>query len=1339
MPEFPSVPAGLLPGPGSLVDLIGAIPLPALEAPHGPNAARLVVVARAGDRPLVVVSQMGGSVKLDVDGNPATGKNGNDLQVFVTVVRPPSPELKVTFKRLADNVPADVKVLAVLPLEAIQAEGDLLLGRANLFVGYQTVAADGSRGGQTPGELAVRFRPTSLAGSTHRFDVEVETMDAPNPVRHLAGFFGGDRVEGVLDATAFAVLPSPALASFRLGLFVSESGLEGLAPNRGELGLEWAGSVASKVAFDYVEHEAGLPAGQPDVQTRLVVDPMPTVATLSAIYDESVPDRPLQLRLGSSAPIGRMMFVKQRNDHGEGLVTTAFVATDVPTEVVLATDLKQGLVLDVNANTLDLGLVATSEKGFARSAGVLFNGSVKSLAAGLVDAVDLSASFSDSPAEVRAAALKAGEQIGALELVLSSTLAPRLPGVWTSAPGTHVVAFLDDGADGTAAARLAAVGRATVRYLDPPESAGWSAAAQLELGAAAPGQVEVALSASARQARGRETTAACSLGLPVGLLDLAVQEAPLMFRYATTPPTGMAGLRCAGVVGTRTFALALNRLPPFLAVANDPPEALEVRAQRDEVTPNSGELESLAFESHDESGPGLPHTERLFGVPLREIQMRIEGVPSFGAAWPTVAGRKAFSLVAGVPEATDVAVGQVALSAGLNRAGTSVVEQLATAGADTSHYFGYTDATPLSPPGQPRLRRLLVGLTGIRKARFSAGTSSGPTVVQLSATGSNRLRAEVDADFGNVLSPDLDLDLTLEVQPVGQAFAFDTRLGSGLEMTGTEAVDLLELKGHVDETPTTPPSMDATHVDLRLEGLPAAARLETAAGNGTGRVALTASGPTALAALEQWNPAALSPDEAAPATRYRRVELAGIPAAWSAQWASRADRTRVDFATGGTLGGVRLRLSDALPAALQTHGSSNPTMEQLAQPFFDGDGQVLYTNWLRSVDRNWLRLGSGGPDLREALLADPLQELYTYQVVNWAGMDRLYYRPDGAGGEYLDAWIDDVKGGWLELRKEGETQVVDLYLDRDDVHGLSVAQREAADGTLLRVNLGRVRRRVGVRVKSQTQRTFIANDRFDPPLVSGITYQIGELDLSTEEGLGDVWLYRGPAGRPVDTYRSSLTKVHLVDAPTSLSASWKFGGADNERLGKHGELHLRSPVSQAKAWILSQSGDDRMLLALRTSDLDIDYLLRLKPTPVPYCNLLGEGAIQDLVISASSDSGVDALIQGYSFDDSVLSANGNAPYQAGEYKPVASMILDGLTQMNVYGHLLLCPLSIDPVLVMGTTGGVSLDWWDDNEVIVLVNNVPVSLFGDPAYVDGNTVGILPEILYPWPVRLLPFD
>ena len=523
------------------------------------------------------------------------------------------------------------------------------------------------------------------------------TTGASNPLRFLAGHFDGTDVTGILNASAMSALVEPVPATIALGLDVDENALFA-GDTLSSFAIDWQASAPAKVEFDYLESES-TPDGTPDYNTVLTVEDMPTSEQLSVSLIEGMPTQ-LMVSHTANAVIDTLTILHERDD---GLVINA-TATDVPTAVDLTIDPAGSAVLDVNANTLDLQIVATQEGGFASSSAFLgYPMGYAELR--VVNAPDLSAMYDPTDDSITVAVTNPGEEIELLEFLIGDDdnleLPPGAPAPWDDF-GRHVFSLVDNGTHGTAAARILHLANGTLQ-LDATDI---GEAYVLTTNQAAPLTAYLRTETTSNLIPGHDIEATCEIqDVPAGTLDFEI-DFPTSFSYTTNPPSDIDSVSCAGHIDDTNFDVDIGGLPPEFSFDFDPDGSLTVVAGDGFGGPAT--VGHVAVRLWNDALTGLPGSGGLLGTPLNDARARVDDIPSFHATWSDGVGATAIDFNTDADNAF-LGGAQIALSTIVE-----LVNPLAEASGSSDHYLTFEDE------GNMNRKKLTAGAFGIDEFSYSS-------------------------------------------------------------------------------------------------------------------------------------------------------------------------------------------------------------------------------------------------------------------------------------------------------------------------------------------------------------------------------------------------------------------------------------------------------------------------------------------------------------------------------------------------------------------------------------------------------------------------------------------
>jgi hypothetical protein len=536
------------------------------------------VIAQAGDSaPVIKNGNLGqSSIQLNVDNDNSTGQAGNgfDIEVGVKAELLPEAGLELEIERLGNaSFVEDLTVLVAFPFDAFNDE--VLPGSPNLFMGFQTTAANGLEGGYAPLKETIEFIPGILGGTDHAFEIQFNTLGSDNPLEFLAGHFDDENLTDILNYSAISTFvetdDNTVPETISLGLDIDNSFPFG-SPLNTSFGLTWEASEVADVVFKQIEDESNT-TGTPDFGTAVAVRSMPTQETLEFSLSEN-PGFTLSHR--GNSEIDELTLLHERED---GL-TILGKATDIPTEVDLFIDPDAtNIALDVNANTLDLQVELIKENSFLNTSNVL-GFDLGYLSVAVEDAPDLTAGFNAANKSFSATATNPGESIGKIEVVADDDanyvddeftnlegleLAPS----WNDEPEHHIFSWVEDGTQGTAAARLVHLEEATLDL----DATDLTQTFNIVTTEAAPLQAYLKFGEGSNVISGNpnpdiEVTVDID-DIPAGAIDFTY-ESSTNFSQTINLPVGIDSVRTFGHIDTLNFDFELLDLPSQVAFSLDP-------------------------------------------------------------------------------------------------------------------------------------------------------------------------------------------------------------------------------------------------------------------------------------------------------------------------------------------------------------------------------------------------------------------------------------------------------------------------------------------------------------------------------------------------------------------------------------------------------------------------------------------------------------------------------------------------------------------------------------------------------------------------------------------------
>jgi hypothetical protein len=1272
-------------GEQNLLDIIDGLPLNEIEAALDNFPIPYVVVASAnGAAPTIETKKAGSPIRIDADASKATGRGGNDIEVEVNTELLPTPHLVLDINRIGTPPFAeDLSVIVAFPFSAFNDEA--LPAAPNLFFGYSTTAPfDGAEypaGGSAPTSVQIDLTPDILGGTTHVFDLNVATTGADNPVRFLGGAFDGDPGLTPVNAIGFSALTDPVPANLELVLDVDFSQILMGGTSQSDVAVSWTASASSNVIFEYLENES-FPFVTPDYSTTLTFNQMPTSEQFSLGADFAAGEVTLS-HVGSS-PIGALTLLHERED---GLMIKG-VASDVPTNVALTLGTNGSASVDVNANTMDLNVVATQEGGFINTSD-FFGFDVGYLSLVVEDVPDLTAAWDAAEDRFEVHATNPDESIPLIELIMDddATIAGDvvtgldLPPSWDDVPAGHIFSLFDDGSHGTAAARAVHLSDAVLDLTTT--SVGY----HFEWGTTQAAPLQAHLSTTMDSSlTGEDIEVTCDVeDIPAGLveIDLGFPPPTIDFDYTSTPPAVIDTVACAGNVGTLNFLMSISQLPPVFGFEFDPDASLEVTAGDGVIAPPSASVGQLLLRLWDEDGPtGLPDTDTIFGVPLRDAVAQVDEIPSFVATW------------ADDPTGTDIDfdtvadVGPFAFLGGAQIQVSTDVElstPLALPSPEADHYVSFVDE------GADARKRLDAGVFGIDHFSYQSTEGGGDRTlaVQYDADEDHRLVVDIDSALGGRFFPDYEITAEVVIDDVPQTWDFATNLATELTYVGSDSVDSVAFTADIG-VEVMPAVVETTHIEAEAVGLPADVEyfLDPTI---DGSAFVHMSAPIDRVTVE------LTSDDAILEGPYRHMlfNVEDIPANWDAEWGV-TPNPHASLTTSSPLGPVDVVISRDVAA-------NTPSMYD---PFLVPGGAVDYSDFTREIDRRYFRQGSGDDALRETEFMTRLDSIYDTTAQLDVDEDHIIIRENGDGDmEFLS-----IQGtGFQSISAEADSTVTaTLEIPFVGDHPFYVGLEDS-------------------------------NDEFTVVQIANIpdttTVEVGSSHANVDfsSAPGDILVYQGPL--PAAGQTGDVLKVLVVDTPTFVHTNWDLGFPGGINIDTSNPTEVR---------LLSQGSGDRTVVDFAVGDLTADWGFTTGTT-TEKCQLDPPGCgeylkIAEVFFDFEADPAMEGFLASYERIGGLMDLTGDGPVHAdNEYVPRTSVLVDGFSHFDASVEFEICLIGVCPIGVptVGHTidtdllGSFNFDWWD-------LGGGFEDFFGDPDYVSNDPWDFWP-VFHSQNSHLFPFE
>ena len=1333
-------------GQQNLLDLVKSLPINGIQSALDHFPVPYVVCASAGTATATCVNNKAGSPqRLDADKSKVTGKGGDDIQVEVNTELLPTPHLRVNINRITSPTDAtNVKVVVAFPFAAFN--GEPTLPAPNLFLGYQTTAANGAVGGKAPLTEEFRLIPDILAGTSHNFTLTMLTSGQVNPMTFQAGHFDGTTASGIQNAIgiqAYVEGAAPVVPdSIAMTISMNENAIGVPLTNTG-LSLNWTASSRAKVTFNYLENETFPFPPSLDYTTALTFDQMPTNETITLSLNEAT--RQLHLTHTANSVIGTITLNHTRAD-GLRIIGTA---TDVPTSVDLAVDLNGGNVtLNVNANTLDLDIKAIQTGGFANTANFLgYN--IGYAEVFLKNAPDLFAGYDPVTKSFGVHAINAGESIGAIGVIIGDDDVLELPSHWAN-QNWHVFSLIDTGLHGTAAARIIDLQNATLTLDASPTGETF----QFALGSRSPLQLHLE-TAPASALTHKDILAVCEVvNMPMGTdVDFTI-DFPDQFSISAVPDNTQVidSLTCAGHVGTLNFELGVGHLPMSSGYKFDSNGKLEVKVEP--TGPNSDFIGFITVRLYDNTNP-LPSPltlPSLFGAAaLHDARMRSDHIPSFVGTWSD-SPATVYSFDTGIPSAAVVKyLGGVQVA--VSTATGGLLPALAAAVAGSHDFLTFTDT------GAGGATTLKAGAFGIDSFSYSSTEATHAVELHYKADAPHILDVKFDTRFGGKFYPEFDTNLTLTVDAIPATWDLTTNFSTALDYTASAGLTKITLVGDLlskeligdggnatftgttlkdtdspfgdnwaggivyaasskanvasnvpDELTTSvwAPAVPAaatpyfiaakTHIDFLASGLPTHVVYALDA-SVEGSATLNMSNPITQVRLE------LTSDLRIFGKPYKHMlfEVNNIPADWGAKWGL-LPNPHASLSTSSPLGAVKVILSrDTLANEAAQYG-----------PFTTAGGNVSYTPFAREIDRRYFRQGAGDDPTRETTFMSRLDGLYNSTTALGSGGDHLIMRKNAAG----DMSFLSVQGTGFQCAAvqfgPGSLQCVAKTVNAGEINA-SLALNFPVDHPFY----------VGLENEPGKFTTVdVPNIPDSVSVIVGTTR--AHLDFDTAPG--NITIYKGPLPTAGDT--AEALKVQLINTPTFVHVDWNLGFPGGITFDTDSVLEVR---------LLTQDGSDRTVVDFSVGDLTASWGINVgsvsgfackSDTGPPFFVPSECGTwltIAEIFAKLSANPVIEGFVSNYQRVGSPSNLVGGPPPAPGanEWVPRLNFFVDNFTGVDVSVSIDLCVIPIPLVIPClaplvpvphfsgpNLNGDFNFDFWD-------LGGGPLNFLGDPDYINND--------------------
>ncbi len=1269
---FPPNPIDPSKGELNLLNIIDSLPLNEIESAldHFP-IPYVVVVSAGGAGPFIDNKKAGSPIRINADDRKDTGKGGADIIVEVNTELLPSPHLVVDIDRIG-NAPfaEDLSVIVAFPFAAFSDE--VLPASPNLFFGYAT-----DPGGHAPESVQIALTPDILAGTAHTFEMGISTTDPSGPLTFFGGHFDGDPGLTPINVIGFSAHADPVPASIALSVEVDFSQILAGGATNSDVSVGWDASAPSTVRFDYLENET-FPFTTPDYNTTLTFDQMPVSERISlgADFDAGT----ITLNHDGSHPIGDLTLLHERAD---GLMITG-VASDVPEQIDLTLGTSGTASIGVSANTMDLEILATQEGGFLDTSG-FFGFDVAYLSLLVEDVPDLTAAWDADDDSFEVHVTNPGEVIPLVEFVMDDDAVVNggvtgldLPPSWGDTPTHHIFSLFDDGTHGTAAARAVHLSDAVLDLATAPV-----VGHHFEWGTTQAAPLQAYLETTTSSAlTGEDIMVTCDVdNIPAGavIIDMGFPPPTIDFSYSSDPPTPIDTVSCTGNVGTLNFLMSISQVPPEFGVSFDPDSSLDVIAGDGFDPPPTAFVGQVLLRLWDEEGlTGLPESDTLFGVPLRDAVAQVDEIPSFAASW------------ADGPTGTDIGfdttanTGPFAYLGGVQIQTSTKVElatPLTSPGPGTDHYVSFLDE------GADEKKRLEAGAFGIDHFSYHSTEGGGARTLAAvyAADEDHRLTIDIDSAMGGRFFPDYAVTAEITVDDVPQTWAFTTNLSTELAYVGSDGIAAITLDADVT-VEAAADTFETTHVAAEAIGLPAEmVYFLDPVTDGSAFVHMNA--PIGRITVE------LTSDDAILEGPYRHMlfNVEDIPANWDAEWGVNPN-LHGSLVTSSPLGPVEIVVSRDVAA-------NTPAKYDA---FIAAGGAVDYDPFTREIDRRYFKLGSGDEAHRQDVFMTRLDSIYDTTAQLDEGEDHVILRENANG----DMDFLSIRGTGLQSASANVTSTTvnaSLEIPVPGDHPFYVGLDDGAG-----------------------EFTVVQIDNIPDTTTVDVGTNHANIDFNSSPG--DILVYQGPlpvAGQTVD-----VLKLLAINTPSFVHVNWD--------LGFPGDINVDTD-SQTEVRLLSQSGNDRTVVDFAVGDISADWGFD-SGTWTDKCDWDGCGEyliIAQVYFDFEASPALEGFMMNYERIGSPSELEGGGPSPGGaQYVPRTSVLLDGFSEFAasvefevcVFGFCAMGVPTAGHTIETDLLGSFNFDWWD----------LGGDGLGDPDYVDNDPWDFWP-IFHDQADHLFPFN
>jgi hypothetical protein len=742
-----------------------------------------------------------------------------------------------------------------------------------------------------------------------------------------------------------------------------------------------------------------------------------------------------------------------------------------------------------------------------------------------------------------------------------------------------------------------------------------------------------------------------------------------------------------------TFNVDLFGLPAKFGYTLNPAGGVTITTQT--AAGAADDLDKAVVRVRDPNGLG--GAGLLGDPPIRDVRLRLDGIPTTTATWSTTAAGAKIDVSTAASSGPFRYLGgaQVALSTEVG------LPAFAAPAPGQAQKLTFTDV------GGDSKKSVGVQVFGLDEFHFETTNSPRSLSLNYAADSARPLIVDVDAAFGNKFFADYDVDVILTVTDIPTTWNFSTDFATRLDVTSSggsvnkiEAIGEIKTKSGAD--------VHTTQLEARVVGLPGTVHFQLVPA-AEGFAELTLSNPITQVLVELKSNTKIFGED----YKHIKVQVDAIPAKWKLNWGL-TPNPHAELTADAPLGPVSVVLSKQVAA-------STPGQYTVFQ---SPGGKVQYSDFTREIDRRYFRQGQGNAADREATFMTRLDGLYNSTSQLDPGEDHFIMRKNDEGKtEFISVRGTGFQG--LSASLAGSTLTASVTINFPGDHsffvGLENYRPNAED-----IAAGKVPEFLTVDIQNIPDKTAVSLG----PNKAWVDFT--NADGTEAQGIGRVLVYKGRL--PGASDGQDALKVLVSDAPSFIHLDWD--------LSINGGIFL-STAKPFEVAVLTQNSSNRIVADFTFQNLSIDWGLEtmVVEDEIQYDPITGEIPIAAWIVfkfvkafvNIDASPGVDGFLQVYNFIGNAQPLEGGlAPASPNQYVPEFSLLADDMTGIlsveagiKVYlvgfgiptGQVPGVPLPyVD--LEVGALSAVNFDWWDSG-------GGPFNFLGDPDYIDIDPWDVWP--------------